>query len=138
MNEQEVTRLALSLNDSELSDLMFESFKHTKVFAQQFLGERFYSPFSELHDEIFDLIDSGEPYVAIAAPRGIGKTSIVGLALTAKRIMFTTLTAIHSGSTSHSPNSFTNPPILYDAGNLVSAENTALKNPDCAKSRVMK
>jgi hypothetical protein len=74
--------------DSELEDILVESYRSTKVFAKVFFPERFSSPFSQLHDQIFDLIDSGEQRIVIAAPRGIGKTSIVGLALTAKQILF--------------------------------------------------
>lgn len=77
-----------NIKDSELKDILVESYKSTKVLAKVFFPERFSSKFSKLHDEIFDVIDSGAPRVAIAAPRGIGKTSIVGLALAGKRILF--------------------------------------------------
>lgn len=76
------------LPKSEMQDILEACYKSTKVFASVFFEERFYASFSKLHDEIFDLIDSGAPRIAIAAPRGIGKSSIVGLALTAKRILF--------------------------------------------------
>ncbi len=75
-------------DDSEIQDLMVECMKSTKLFAQTFFQERFYVPFSKLHDDIFELIDSGAPRIAIAAPSGFGKTSIVGLALSAKKILF--------------------------------------------------
>lgn len=74
--------------DSMLDDLLMEGYKHTKVFAKAFFPERFSAPFSQLHDQIFDLIDSGARKIVIAAPRGIGKTSIVGLALAAKKIVY--------------------------------------------------
>lgn len=74
--------------DSELSDLLAECSCSTKMCAKVFFPERFSAEFSPLHDEIFDAIDSGHPRVVIAAPRGIGKTSIVGLALTARSILF--------------------------------------------------
>ena len=80
--------LAMSVKDSELQDILVESYKSTKVFARVFFPERFFSAFSPLHDQIFDIIDNGGQKVAIAAPRGIGKTSIVGLALAAKKIVF--------------------------------------------------
>jgi hypothetical protein len=51
--------------------------------------ERFYMPFAnEVHGKIFDLIDGPEQKVAIAAPRGWGKTSIVALAFMARWILF--------------------------------------------------
>ena len=57
----------------------------TRMTALTFFPERFYMPFAEeVHGKIFDLIDGPEQKVAIAAPRGYGKTSIVALALMAK------------------------------------------------------
>lgn len=82
---QEITR---GITDSGLQDILVESYRSTRTFAKVFFPERFTSVFSPLHDQIFDLIDSKEQRVAIAAPRGIGKTSIVGLALAAKNILF--------------------------------------------------
>ena len=82
---QEIT---CGVRDSEIQDILVESFRSTKTFAKVFFPERFTATFSPLHDQIFELIDSGEQRIAIAAPRGIGKTSIVGLALAAKNILF--------------------------------------------------
>lgn len=76
------------IKNSELNEILVESYRSTKILAKVFFPERFSSQFSKLHDQIFDIIDSGAPRVAIAAPRGIGKTSIVGLALAGKRILF--------------------------------------------------
>ena len=74
--------------DSELSDLMAACMTSTKTLAQLLMPERFSSPFSSyIHDQIFDLIDSDEPRVAIAAPRGAGKTSIC-LAKATQAILF--------------------------------------------------
>jgi len=57
--------------------------------AKTFFPERFYVPFAEnVHGKIFDLIDGPDQKVAIAAPRGWGKTSIVALALMARYILF--------------------------------------------------
>jgi len=47
-----------------------------KVCCGTLFPEIFYAPFSGLHDKIFELIDAGHSKIAIAAPRGIGKTSI--------------------------------------------------------------
>jgi len=38
--------------------------------------EIYTAPFSTLHDQIFELLNSGHKKIVIAAPRGIGKTSI--------------------------------------------------------------
>ena len=57
--------------------------------AKTFFPERFSLPFAEnIHGEIFRLIDGPSQKVAIAAPRGWGKTSVVGLALIARHILF--------------------------------------------------
>lgn len=67
----------LTSKDSEMQDLLMECYRSTKVFAKTFMPETFCAPFSEyLHDQIFELIDSDAPRIAIAAPRGSGKTSI--------------------------------------------------------------
>lgn len=75
-------------NEKDVQELLVECYKSTKLFAEVFFKERFFVDFSPLHDKIFELIDSGAPRIAIAAPRGFGKTSIVGLAYAAKRILF--------------------------------------------------
>ncbi len=75
-------------NEKDIQDVLVACMRSTKTFAEVFFPERFFVKFSPLHDQIFDLIDSGEPKIVIAAPRGFGKTSIVGLALAAKKILF--------------------------------------------------
>jgi hypothetical protein len=76
-------------SDKEIRDLLVSCMFSTKLTAQVFFPERFTKEFSkEIHDPIFALIDSNDPYVAIAAPRGFGKTSIVGLGLTSRYILF--------------------------------------------------
>lgn len=61
----------------------------TRMMAKTFFPERFTLPFSEsVHEKIFKLIDGPANKVAIAAPRGWGKTSIVALALIARWILF--------------------------------------------------
>lgn len=61
---------------SELDDIFVECYADTRKYAKVMHPEMFSSPFSELHDKIFELIDSDAPRVAIAAPRGLGKTTI--------------------------------------------------------------
>ena len=61
----------------------------TRMTASTFFPERFHMPFSDaIHGKIFDLIDGPDQKVAIAAPRGWGKTSIVALALMARWILY--------------------------------------------------
>ena len=75
-------------SDPEFRELMMEAFLSSKFYAQTFLPEMFYSPFSGMHDQIFELIDSDAPRIAIAAPRGFGKTSIVVHAYAGRKVMF--------------------------------------------------
>ena len=57
--------------------------------AKTLFPERFSMPFAEnVHGKIFDLIDGPAQKVAIAAPRGWGKTSTVALAFMARYILF--------------------------------------------------
>ena len=73
----------------QFKDILYNCSISTKMTAKTFFPERFNMPFSEIvHDPIFDLIDGPAQKVAIAAPRGWGKTSIVALALMARYIMF--------------------------------------------------
>ncbi len=75
--------------DSELQDILVDCYRSTELFAATILHERFYRPFDGLHRQIFEIID--DPTIrkaAIAAPRGIGKTSITNLAKPAKDILY--------------------------------------------------
>jgi hypothetical protein len=75
--------------DTTLDGLLSLCSNDTRMVAKTFFPERFSLPFSEqVHDVIFELIDGPDNKVAIAAPRGWGKTSIVALALMARYIMF--------------------------------------------------
>jgi len=75
--------------DRELENILTTCSVSTKVVAKTFFPERFTLPFSPaVHDKIFNLIDGPSQKVAIAAPRGWGKTSIVALALMARWILF--------------------------------------------------
>ena len=61
----------------------------TRMTALTYFPERFHMPFADaVHGKIFDLIDGPDQKVAIAAPRGWGKTSIVALALMARWILY--------------------------------------------------
>ena len=75
--------------DEELKQILAACSVSTEMTAKTFFPERFYVPFAKnIHGKIFDLIDGPANKVAIAAPRGWGKTSIVGLALMARYILF--------------------------------------------------
>ena len=75
--------------DQDIKQILSQCSISTRMTALTFFPERFSLPFAEdIHGKIFDLIDGDEQKVAIAAPRGWGKTSIVALALMARWILF--------------------------------------------------
>ncbi len=75
--------------DNELKHILYQCAVSTRMTALTFFPDRFHMPFAEnVHGKIFDLIDGPAQKVAIAAPRGWGKTSIVALALMARWILF--------------------------------------------------
>lgn len=75
--------------DTAIAEILSYCSTNTQMVAKTFFPERFNLPFAEaIHGEIFKLIDSPDNKVAIAAPRGWGKTSIVALALMARWILF--------------------------------------------------
>ena len=75
--------------DSEIEEILYQCSISTEMVAKTFFPERFELEFApEVHGKIFDLIDGPSQKVAIAAPRGWGKTSIVALALKARYILF--------------------------------------------------
>lgn len=75
--------------DPEILQILEQCSHSTEMTALTLFPERFYLPFApQVHGKIFDLIDGPSNKVAIAAPRGWGKTSIVALALMARWILF--------------------------------------------------
>src|SRR5271157_3788852 len=75
--------------DPQIRDILVGCSTSTKVVSKTFFPERFSLPFAaKIHDPIFELIDGTEQKVAIAAPRGYGKTSIVALSLITRQILF--------------------------------------------------
>lgn len=87
--------------DSFIQDLLVECCRSTKVLAKTLMPERFSAQFSPyLHDPIFELIDSDAPRIAIAAPRGSGKTSI-SIAKAMQSILFRQRRFVTWVSTSH-------------------------------------
>jgi len=71
-----LNNLTQNASQSEIQDILVECYRNDKVFCKTFFPESFDGPFTTLHDAIFDLINSDARKVAIAAPRGIGKTTI--------------------------------------------------------------
>ena len=72
----------------EIQDLLLRCMRSTKLFAKTFFPDEVSSEFNVLHDYLFEVID--HPTVkkkAIAAPRGLGKTTIAKIK-TVKAIVF--------------------------------------------------
>jgi len=76
-------------------EILQACYHSTPLFCRTFFSDRFYTPFNDLHEQIFDLIDArdskGRPAyrkIAIAAPRGLGKTSILAMGYVAKAIAY--------------------------------------------------
>ena len=84
-----------SVNDNpELHAVLQQAYLKTDLYAKTFYEHRFNLEFTDLHQQMFDVVDAknpdGTPYyqkVVIKAPRGIGKSSIAKT-LAAKRIRF--------------------------------------------------
>jgi hypothetical protein len=60
----------------DLENVLTLCYSNIGVFSKTFRADAFEQPFSELHNEICELIDSPAQKIAIAAPRGLGKTTI--------------------------------------------------------------
>ena len=75
--------------DLEIQEILSQCSANTGIMGKTFFPSRFNLPFAEaVHGKIIDLIDSPDNKVAIAAPRGWGKTSLVALACMARYILF--------------------------------------------------
>ena len=73
----------------ELAETITVCRDSTKAFASVFMKDRFSREFDAPHDQIFDVIDDPRKrHVAIVAPRGIGKTSILAGPFLARHICF--------------------------------------------------
>ena len=82
-------RLAMLDSEDQLLEVFQRSRESTKYFCEFFLRDTyFFRNFSKLHDQIFEVIDDeAEQKVAIAAPRDMGKSTLVNMAFGAKRIL---------------------------------------------------
>jgi hypothetical protein len=77
-----------TMTSEEHSEWLSLCRKSTMVTAKTLFPETFSLPFSKEHEKIFALLDSEEKKVAIAAPRGFGKSSIFQKAHLAKQVLF--------------------------------------------------
>ena len=71
----------------EINNILTLCYKHVGIFGKTFLPEAFSTPFVSLHNSIISALDSSHQKVAIAAPRGLGKTTLAR-ALVINSILF--------------------------------------------------
>lgn len=64
------------MEHEELINFLTQVQMNSRFACKALFPDLFYTPFSQEHKRIFDAIDSGHQKIAIAAPRGIGKTTI--------------------------------------------------------------
>jgi len=79
--------MPLAALTSDLTDILALCYQSTGVFCKTLLPEAFITPWSALHNEMLTAIDSGHQKICIAAPRGLGKTSLAR-ALVEKSILY--------------------------------------------------
>jgi hypothetical protein len=73
----------------DIKDVLAECYGSLAVAAKVLFPERFFREFDPIHYQIFEAIErSNSRYVALAAPRGLGKTSINNLLLPATSALF--------------------------------------------------
>lgn len=87
----------------DIKEILSKAYRDKRFAAKFFFPERFYRPFDPIHQEIFDLIHNDDSQLkAIAAPRGVGKTSIINLLLPSLAILFQETNYIVNVSATHS------------------------------------
>jgi hypothetical protein len=62
--------------DREVSEIVASCYRNSSIFNKTFLPESFNTPYSALHYQIMELLDSDIQRIAVAAPRNLGKTSL--------------------------------------------------------------
>ena len=76
--------------DKDTKDILARCSISTGFHAKFFFPEIFTATYSPLHYQMLEKMDSGHQKVVIAAPRGIGKTSMVLYGLCSRHILFET------------------------------------------------
>lgn len=79
----------MSLSSTDIEELILPCLDSTAHTLTTLFSHHITRPFCELHYEIFDLIDdTSKRLVCLAAPRGFGKTTVIGLGLPARLALF--------------------------------------------------
>lgn len=75
--------------EGDLNDLVMDCYRDTSLFCKTFMPESFTKPFSKDHMRLFKILDDRTiQKIAIAAPRGWGKTTIFNKAYPIKKIVY--------------------------------------------------
>lgn len=78
-----------SLSSSEVDELIFPCIGSTPVTGLTLFPNHFTRPFCSVHSEIFSILDNDAIMRgAIAAPRGFGKTTTIGLGFVGRKALF--------------------------------------------------
>lgn len=85
--DNKMNQIPFDKNDPLIRELLVACMQSSKVFDKTLFPDEVSSPFSMLHDKIFEVIDATHLKKAIAAPRGLGKTTIAKLRVI-KAILF--------------------------------------------------
>lgn len=72
----------------DVGEILQACYLDDRVFAKVFFPDRFSRDFDPIHDRIFSVLNSDSQQKALAAPRGIGKTSIASFLKPAKKALF--------------------------------------------------
>jgi len=81
--------MPLLLSQEEIDDLILPCLDSTALTAVTLFEDHFTRPFCTVHNQIFEIIDDDAfKLVAIAAPRGFGKTTTIGLGFIGRLALF--------------------------------------------------
>jgi hypothetical protein len=73
----------------EWKELHLDCMTKTPVMAKVFFPHHFKRPFSKDHNKVFELLDNdNDRLVAMALPRGYGKTTIVGVPFVGRKVLY--------------------------------------------------
>ncbi len=64
------------MEDKDIKETLALCYRKLGIFGKTFMAEAFNTPFSSLHYAISEALDSDHQKIAIAAPRGLGKTTM--------------------------------------------------------------
>jgi len=126
--------------DPEIVEILETCCRSTKAFCQVFQSDIFDCEFSKGHDQLFELLDDpAKQKVAIAMPRGWGKTSIVNQAFITREIVFHNrnyiipISSTGASATEFSENTkaalLTNEMIVNTFGSITTKNEGPLKDP---------